>query len=185
MVVLAGGLAHAQHGKTFAYTGIDSEPEALHTGRVWGGGFTNSFYMEYGYIEWAFVPSVYARVDQLLFRPDAPVNLSVGLAPEVMIYPWFMGRATLSTDVLFGNEANVLSGRDYGARIGVGYSAFGSSFGFHGHYPVAQVGIRIKRFRIMYAKALAGNGYRGGGRYDWRGEPTLDHHFSVGVAMDF
>lgn len=161
----------AQGRDTFAYTGDDALPGGAKEHLMVAGGLANSFLVDNSVPVWPWMPAVYGQVEHRVFPGEHRVNVGVGAVPEVFLVALFMARVTVTADLLLFREAGVRSKDKVGLRMGFGYSALGSTFGYQQQAPVVRAGLLIDRFRISYMRNLTDVGF-------------IDHQIMAGVVME-
>jgi hypothetical protein len=166
------GSALAQQGTTFAYTGEDALADQLNLHRVNYGGFTNNFAVQDQEIVWPWLPTLFYEHGHLLMPQNKQANLCFTISPEVFLTMFFMGRVTATADVVLLNEAGNKPTKGVGLRVGAGYSALGSTFGFSETTPILRAGLLISNIRFTYAYSLSHT-------------TIIDHQFGVGIKFDW
>ena len=173
-LVLAGAL-NAQPGSTFAYTGEDAVLDALNTQHAHFGGFTNSVLVikdkQQDYV-WPVLPAIFFEYNYLVFPRNHGFNVNLGATPEINLFPWFMGRASVLAELSFLAEADNKPGQGFGLRFGGGFSALGSTFGLTETSPVLRAGFVVDNIRVTYMYSTAKDIY-------------INHQVGVGIKFDW
>jgi hypothetical protein len=175
LAVMLSGLSRGQPGTTFAYTGDDAVEDAMDTHNVHFGGFSNSVLVAADADEqlvWPWLPALFYEYNYLLRPCNNVVNVSLGAAPEINLFPLFMGRVTGLAEITLGAEAHNRPGHGAGLRFGAGFTAFGSSFGFTENSPVLRAGFLVNNIRITYMYSTAKPLY-------------INHQLTVGIKFDW
>ncbi|MBL7953482.1 MAG: hypothetical protein JNJ91_00485 [Flavobacteriales bacterium] len=166
-------LARAQPGSTFAYTGKDAAVSALDVQNAHFGGFGNSTLVgEDERIAWPWLPTIFYEYGRLLSPQNKLANLIFSARPELHLYPWLMGRVSGLVEVGLGADAHNRPGQGLGCSFGVGYSAFGATFGLSESSPVLRAGITIDNIRITYMHSTTPGLF-------------INHHLGVGLKFDW
>lgn len=162
----------AQQGGTFAYTGDDLVRSKANRHNLNYGGFASNFAVSGQMTVVGYLPSFFYEAGYLLTPSNRHAGLCISVMPEIFLYPWFMGRVTGVLDANFLNEASTQEDRGVGFRLGLGYSALGSTFGFTESTPVIRAAILIANIRATYTYSL---GHR----------TLVDHQLAVAIKFDW
>ncbi len=172
IAALMAGPLLAQQGSTFAYTGEDALDDQFNLHRVNYGGFTNNFALQDQDIVWPWLPTLFYEHGYLVLPRNQQANVCLTIAPEVFLTMFFMGRITATADLVLLNEAGNKPTKGLGLRVGAGYSALGSTFGFSETSPILRAGLLISNIRFTYAYSLSNT-------------TIIDHQFGVGIKFDW
>lgn len=162
----------AQQGDTFAYTGDDLVRSKQNVRYLNYGGFANNFALDGQTVVVPYLPSFFYEAGYLLTPANDRAGLCISAMPEIFLYPLFMGRVTGILDANFLNEASTHEKRGLGLRIGIGYSALGSTFGFTESTPVIRAALLIENIRASYT-------------YSWGRRTIVDHQLAVAIKFDW
>jgi hypothetical protein len=162
----------AQQGGTFAYTGEDLVGSRNNTHYLNYGGFANNFAVSGQTVVLPYLPSFFYEAGYLLTPSNRHAGLCVSVMPEIFLYPWFMVRVTGILDANFLNEASTQEEHGVGFRLGLGYSALGSTFDFTESTPVIRAAILIANIRAAYT-------------YSWGHRTIVDHQLAVAIKFDW
>jgi hypothetical protein len=174
LAVLPIGIgACAQFGTTFAYTGKDAAIDALNTQHAHFGGISNSVLVlkEENFV-WPYLPAIFFEYNYLLRPRNKQANLSLGVTPEVNVFPLFSGRVSGLAELVLFAEADNKPEKGFGLRVGAGYSVFGSTIGLTESSPVLRAGFLVDNIRITYMHTLGKQIY-------------VDHQIAVGIKFDW
>lgn len=162
----------AQNTPTFAYTGDDAMRSAANVHRVNFGGLANSVLVEDNRLLFPYLPALFYETGYMLLPSNRNVNVSLNVAPEIFLSVFFMGRITGTAEVVLFNEASTRHERGLGLRVGVGYSALGSTFDYAESTPVLRAGLLIGNIRTTYMHSIGGNA-------------IIDHQLGIAIKFDW
>jgi hypothetical protein len=162
----------AQQGATFAYTGDDLLRSKANVHYLNYGGFANNLVLDEQDVLLPYLPSFLYEAGYLVTPANGHAALCISAMPEVFLYPWLMGRVTGILDANFLNEAATHEKRGLGFRIGIGYSALGSTFDFAESTPVLRAAILIGNIRTSYT-------------YSWGRRTVVDHQLAIAIKFDW
>ena len=170
--LLCAGASCGQFGNTFAYTGDDALRDAANVHWVNFGGFTNNFLVEDEELLWPWMPSLFYEHGYLVNPSNGTANISLNVSPEIFLTTLFMGRITGTAELVLLKEAMNKPERGLGLRIGAGYSALGSTFGFTEATPIVRAGLLFGNVRATYA-------------YSVGSRAIIDHQIGIGIKFDW
>ena len=162
----------AQRGDTFAYTGDDQLRSQENVHNLNYGGFANNFALADQTVVIPYLPSIFYEAGYLLTPANGRAGVCISAMPEVFLYPWLMGRVSGFLDANFLSEASTHEERGPGFRVGVGYSALGSTFGLSETTPLIRAAILIQNIRVSYT-------------YSWGQRTVVDHQLAVAIKFDW
>lgn len=170
---LCGAVASAQPGSTFAYTGNDAVVSAMNTHNAHFGGISNSvLVVKEENFTWPYLPALFYEYDYLVMPRNHDFNVLLGAAPEINLFPLFMGRVSGLAEMGFLAEADNKPGQGFGFRLGAGFTAFGSTFGLTENSPVIRAGFVVDNLRFTYMYCTAAPIY-------------INHQVTVGLKFDW
>ena len=171
-IFLIGPCAQGQFGNTFAYTGDDALRDQANTHIVNYGGFANNLALQEQTVVLPYLPTLFYECGYLLRPANRTANVVFAVAPEIFLTTFFMGRVSATAELVLLNEAGNKPERGIGLRLGGGYSALGSTFGFTESGPIVRAGILIGNIRLTYMYSL--------------GKRTVvDHQVGIGIKFDW